>query len=92
MSSLLSLPHLPVILCLGTALALALLGPRVPGRGRHVLAAGVCLAVGAVLLVMRPGLPIDVVFSDWLVRLTLLGSLLYRVDSLNWTFAALLTG
>lgn len=92
MSLLLSLPHLPVILYLGMALVLALLGPRLPGRGRHVLAAGVCLGVGVVLLVMRPSLPIDVVFSDWLVRLTLLGSLLYRVDSLNWAFAALLTG
>ena len=49
------------------------------------------LAVGLVLLIMRPQLPWDVVFSDWVVNLTLLGSLIYRVDAVSFVCALVLT-
>jgi formate hydrogenlyase subunit 3/multisubunit Na+/H+ antiporter MnhD subunit len=84
---LLTLPHLPAILFLGGALALGLGGATIPARVRNGLALAVCLAVGVSLFLMKPTLPLDVVFSDWLVGFTLLGSLIYRVDILNWTFA-----
>jgi len=84
---LLTLPHVPVILFLGGALVLGLGGAAIPARVRNGLALAVCLVVGVSLLLMKPSLPLDVVFSDWLVGFTLLGSLIYRVDILNWTFA-----
>ena len=87
MNPLLTLPHLPVILFLGGAVVLGLGGATIPVRVRNGLALAVCLVVGVSLFLMKPSLPLDIVFSDWLVGFTLLGSLIYRVDILNWTFA-----
>jgi formate hydrogenlyase subunit 3/multisubunit Na+/H+ antiporter MnhD subunit len=89
--SLLALPHWPILLYLAAALILAVGGRRISSRLRNVLGVGVCVAVGGMLVYIRGSVPIDVVFSDWLVHLTLLGSLIYHVDYLNWTFAAMLT-
>jgi multicomponent Na+:H+ antiporter subunit D len=89
--SILALPHWPILLYLTTALVLTIGGRRLSSRLRNGLAAGVCVAVGLVLVYVRASIPVDVVFSDWLVHLTLLGSLVYHVDHLNWTFAAMLT-
>ncbi len=91
MKSLLALPHLPILLYLTAASILAVGGRRISSRVRNALAAGVCVAVGVILLIIRRTVPVDIVFSDWLVHLTLFGSLIYHVDALSWTFAAMLT-
>ena len=90
MDPLLTLPHLPVILFLGGALALAIGGATIPVRIRNAGTALIFVAVACVLLVMRSQLPMDVVFSDWVTSLTLLGSLIFRMDGVNWPFAVML--
>ncbi len=87
MNPLLSLSHLPVILFLSGALVLGLGDTAIPERIKKVIALVICGCVGALLVVMKASLPLDVVFSDWLVGLTLFGSLVYQVNTLSWAFA-----
>jgi len=87
---LLTLPHLPVILFLGGALILIIGGATIPVRVKNAAILLIFVAVGVVLFLMRSQLPMDVVFSDWVTSLTLLGSLIYRIDAFNWSFALLL--
>lgn len=87
MNPLLSLSHLPVILFLSGALVLGLGDTAIPERIKKVIALVICGCVGALLVVMKASLPLDVVFSDWLVGLTLFGSLVYQVNMLSWAFA-----
>ena len=87
MNPLLSLPHLPVILCLGAAFVLILVGDRISTRARNIQALLIWAVVGVVLCLLQSRLPVDLVFSDWLLRLMLLGSLSYQVSLLNWAFA-----
>ncbi len=91
MEPLLTWPHLPIILFLAGALLSVLFGERVSVRFRRALVLAIFLAVGSILLTMRPQLPLDVVFSDWVASLTLLGSLIYRVDAINFLFSLVLT-
>lgn len=86
-----SLPHLPILLCLIASGATIVVPRGVIGRWRRVGALSVCIGIAALLLTMRASLPLDVVFSDWLAGLTLLGSLVFHVDELSWVFALLLT-
>ena len=90
MNPLLSLSHLPVILFLGGALVLGLGDTEIPERIKTIVALAICGCVGVLLVVMKASLPLDVVFSDWLVGLTLFGSLVYQVNALSWAFAVCL--
>ena len=78
------------MLFLGGALIFILCGARIPLRIRNLIVLCILAAVGIVLFLMRSQLPMDVVFSDWVASLTLLGSLIYHIDTFNWTFAILL--
>ena len=75
---------------MGGALALGLGDTRIPVRTKTVVALVICAVVGALLVLMKTILPLDVVFSDWLVGLTLFGSLVYQVNTLSWAFAVCL--
>ncbi len=90
MEPLLALPHLPVMLFLGGALIFILGGAGLPSRARNLAVLCIFVAVGVVLFLMRSQLPMDVVFSDWVASLTLLGSLVYHIDAFSWAFAVLL--